>query len=130
MKSDTVTTENVAELKGRIAELEALVVFHEGFQFGGKVIPPVYQGAFTQGFLAGDHDWHPEHPIARLRKKNGMTQKALAAEIGVHQVDVSRWESNKVKPGIDKLQAIAKALGVNVDDLIPELPSGNEFSSM
>ncbi|MCQ4862708.1 helix-turn-helix domain-containing protein [Pseudoflavonifractor phocaeensis] len=54
-----------------------------------------------------------ELKIARLRK-NGMTQKALAAEIGVHQVDVSRWESNKVKPGVDKLQAIAKVLHVNV----------------
>jgi len=36
--------------------------------------------------------------IRKFRKKLGLTQKELAAILGVDQVTVNRWENNKARP--------------------------------
>lgn len=59
-----------------------------------------------------------ESPIARIRMERGMTQGQLAEKIGKRQKDVSRWESGDVKPGMQTLLLLAKALECSLDDLV------------
>ena len=56
--------------------------------------------------------------IARKRKDLGMTQEAFAEQMSVSRQTVSRWESGTVLPDIDKVPAIAGALGVSCDYLL------------
>lgn len=54
-----------------------------------------------------------------LRKRRGISQDDLAAAFGVHQTQISRWESNNAppeKPG--RLVKLAELLGCTVDYLI------------
>lgn len=58
--------------------------------------------------------------LKRLRKMNGISQCQLADAIGVTQGAVSQWERGEVRPTLENLIAIAKALHCKVDDLIKE----------
>ncbi len=59
--------------------------------------------------------------IKRLREAKGITQTQLAEQIGVSDKAVSKWETAKGLPDITLIEALAKALGVSV----MELMSGN-----
>lgn len=54
-----------------------------------------------------------------LRKKAKITQKALAAAIGISQAAVCSWECNQSVPRASFLPLIAQALNCNVTDLFP-----------
>lgn len=54
--------------------------------------------------------------IARI--KAGLTQVELAERIGASKVDVSRYETGRIKPPIIKLCKIADALNVSTDFLL------------
>lgn len=56
--------------------------------------------------------------IRLLRKKQDMTQDALAVRIGVTPQAVSRWESEICYPDMDSLPLIADAFGVSMDELL------------
>lgn len=56
--------------------------------------------------------------IRNFRKKNDMTQEALAERLGVTYQSVSRWENGTTYPDIELLPAIAELLSVTVDELI------------
>lgn len=56
--------------------------------------------------------------IATLRKKNGMTQTALAKKLQVSDKAVSKWETGLGFPEITLLPKIAEVFGVTVDYLI------------
>lgn len=49
------------------------------------------------------------------RKKKGWTQKKLAEESGIHEVQIRRYESNKSLPRDAQLSKIAEALGLEKD---------------
>jgi transcriptional regulator with XRE-family HTH domain len=54
------------------------------------------------------------------RMEAGLTQRALAERLGHHDpVCVRFWELNKTEPRVSTLIRIAKALGLNLLDLIP-----------
>jgi len=53
-----------------------------------------------------------------LRQKAGLTQSALAAQLGVSDRAVSRWERNEALPDVTLLPALAMTLGVSVDALL------------
>ena len=56
--------------------------------------------------------------IKELRRKKGLTQAKLAEIAGIRQGVLSYIESGRTKhPRIDTMTAIAKALGVTVDEL-------------
>ena len=55
--------------------------------------------------------------IAELRKERGMTQEALANELGVSNQAVSKWEANQNCPDIQLLPQIADIFGVTLDSL-------------
>ena len=52
-----------------------------------------------------------------FRKANGLTQTDVAKKIGVSQVAVGTYEKGTKKPEMDKLPALAKLLGVSLDEL-------------
>lgn len=52
--------------------------------------------------------------IARLRGAAKMSQRALAAEIGMDQISVSRWERGKVMPRPETLDQIARVFDIEV----------------
>ena len=56
--------------------------------------------------------------IAQLRKKNGMTQSALAEQLQISAKTVSRWESGLGYPEITQFPMLAKIFGVSIDYLM------------
>ena len=53
-------------------------------------------------------------PIKQHRKKLGLTQKALAAKLGVSVPSVVNWESGKIAPRGKNLAKVEKFLGAKV----------------
>ncbi len=64
--------------------------------------------------------------LASLREKAGLTQKALAERLGVHQSNIAFWERWEKPPRGDVLPKLAEVLGVSLDNLlaIPSKPNG------
>lgn len=56
--------------------------------------------------------------VARLRKKNGLTQAQLADKLCISNKTISRWESGLGYPEITQLPTLAAVLGVSVDYLL------------
>jgi transcriptional regulator with XRE-family HTH domain len=76
--------------------------------------------------------------LLALRRDRGWTQEYLAAQSGVKQTAISKYEKGRVKPDIDTLTKLATALTVGIDrivagvnegyDLLRQLP-GTSFAS-
>ncbi len=58
--------------------------------------------------------------ILFYRKKNGLSQEALAEKIGVSRQAVSKWETGDALPEISKLKSLADCFGVTVDFLVDD----------
>ena len=58
--------------------------------------------------------------IYALRRKNGLSQEALAEKIGVSRQAVSKWETGAATPELDKLRALCACFGVTLDELTGE----------
>lgn len=56
--------------------------------------------------------------IRSLRAQKGLTQAALADQLGVTDKAVSKWERNLSYPDIQLFPCLARILGVTVDDLL------------
>jgi transcriptional regulator with XRE-family HTH domain len=56
--------------------------------------------------------------VKRLRKEKGWTQNALAAEVEIEQAAVSLIENGRANPTLLILEDRAKALGVDVPELL------------
>lgn len=54
------------------------------------------------------------------RSEKGITLKELSLRTGISKSALQRIESGKVSPTLEKLEKIAKALGVRVTDLFKE----------
>ena len=55
-----------------------------------------------------------------LRKENGYSQEELAGLLDVSRQAVSKWESNRGTPEIDKLVQISNMFGVTLDYLLKD----------
>ena len=58
--------------------------------------------------------------LIQLRRKEGMSQEQLAAEIGITRQSVSKWESGSTLPELTKLIAISELFNVSVDYLVKD----------
>jgi transcriptional regulator with XRE-family HTH domain len=58
--------------------------------------------------------------LIRLRKREGLSQEALAEMLGVSRQAVSRWEQGTALPDGGKLLSCARYFGVSVDWLLDE----------
>lgn len=56
--------------------------------------------------------------LQALRSQRNMTQEQLAMLVGVSRQAVSKWESDKAYPEMDKLLAICDLFGCTLDDLV------------
>jgi transcriptional regulator with XRE-family HTH domain len=56
--------------------------------------------------------------LKRIRRQNQMTQHELAVAINSKQGVISKIESNKSYPSINRLILIATLLSVGLDDLV------------
>ena len=56
--------------------------------------------------------------IRNFRKKNDLTQEALAERLGVTYQSVSRWENGSTYPDLELIPAIAEVLAITVDELL------------
>ena len=55
--------------------------------------------------------------IKQLRQRDGRTQEALAAELGVTAQAVSRWEKGNCYPDMELIPSIANYFGISIDEL-------------
>lgn len=58
--------------------------------------------------------------IQEFRRRRGITQAELAERIGVATITIRQYENNKRRPRLEQLRLIAKVLGVDWTDLVPE----------
>ena len=56
--------------------------------------------------------------ICTMRKQQGMTQEQLGERLGVTNKTVSRWETGKYMPDLDKLQELSAILGISINELL------------
>lgn len=58
--------------------------------------------------------------IKKYRKRANLTQEALAKKIGCATITIRQYESGKRSPNLNVLEAISKALNVDLFDLVPD----------
>lgn len=56
--------------------------------------------------------------LYNARKKSGMTQEAVAEQLGVSRQTISKWELDETLPDIRQAKGLSKLYGVSLDDLI------------
>ncbi len=56
--------------------------------------------------------------LAARRKQAGLSQEALAEQLGVSRQAVSKWERSESSPDTDNLIALAQLYGVSLDELL------------
>lgn len=70
--------------------------------------------AQSPAFLAMEF---PER-LTALRKQRGLTQQALADKVGVHVLQIRRYEGGTSQPTLDVIRRLAIALSVSADMLV------------
>lgn len=60
------------------------------------------------------------HRLAGCRQVAGLTQEALGRKVGANRAQISQYENEHKVPKLLRIQALAWALGVQVDDLLDE----------
>ncbi len=56
--------------------------------------------------------------LTALRKERGLTQQALADLVGVHVLQIRRYEGGNSQPTLDVVKRLAQALRVSADALV------------
>lgn len=64
--------------------------------------------------------WHMEFPerLTALRKERGLTQQTLADLVGVHVLQVRRYEGGTSQPTLKVIKHLAQALRVSANALV------------
>lgn len=65
--------------------------------------------------------------IQAARKALGLTQEDLANRLSVARQTVAKWESGESLPDLENAYALAKLLGVSVDDLIAHNEAATDY---
>ena len=70
--------------------------------------------------------------IKRLREEKNITQQKLAADLGVSDKTISKWETGRGYPDITLMEPLADALGVSVIELFSgsDVVNTNKASNM
>lgn len=56
--------------------------------------------------------------LKELRKEKKLTQKELAAKIGIKQNSYSDWETGKNEPNLENIVKLAQLLDTTTDNLL------------
>ena len=115
-KSDRVDSEKVAKIAN------ALGIDHTILFFGKmreKMNADEYQqAAMRTASWKGDKVGTTGNRIRTLRREAGMTQAELAQKLGIPYQSIGKWERGLRSPKYETLKKIAKALEVDVNDLL------------
>ena len=55
--------------------------------------------------------------LKELRAEAGLTQTAVAKQMGVSHDSIKRWENGETAPKIDQAVTLAKVYGVGIDEI-------------
>ena len=58
--------------------------------------------------------------LRMARRSKGLTQSQLSEKTGISRASIMRYENNERESPFSKMEEIAKALGVDVNDLMPD----------
>ena len=61
--------------------------------------------------------------LYELRKNNNWSQEELAEKLNVSRQTVSKWESNKTIPELEKLVKLSEIYNISLDELIKGVTS-------
>ena len=64
------------------------------------------------------NDYEFGNYLYELRNQSGLTQRAVAYELGISDKAVSKWETGKSKPDIDKLKSLSILYNVSLEKLL------------
>ena len=64
--------------------------------------------------------------IRAARKRKGWTQSDLAYKLGINQVGIVQWEQNRRTPKLETRQKIARALDIDITELMLQ-PEREEY---
>jgi transcriptional regulator with XRE-family HTH domain len=56
--------------------------------------------------------------LNKLRKEKSLTQQALADLVGMHAIQIHRYESGSSQPTLEAIKKLAVALSVSADELV------------
>jgi DNA-binding Xre family transcriptional regulator len=106
----------VAELERRLEEaeeenddLELRLAKVEDALFGGEHIPAAIVDRLAEG----------EAPVRVWREHRGLSLRGLAEKAGISAAMLSEIENGKKEGSVRTLAGLARALGVDLDDLVP-----------
>lgn len=63
--------------------------------------------------------------LRRIRRAAGITQEQLANMVNIDAGSISRYEKGAITPGLDTAYALAVALDVTLNDLLPTPAAGD-----
>ena len=92
-----------------LADIQAYDEAQRAIADGEELVP----SSVTYAILDG------ENPIRVWREHRGLTQQQVADLAGISKPYLSQLESGRRSGSIDVLSALARALGLSIDDLIP-----------
>ncbi len=83
---------------------------------------------FNKCFIEIDREYSFIRQVVEARKEKGLTQKALAGQIGVSQQEISRFERLLHVPRLSSLMKIIDAIGLELK-LVNKEPEAEGYSS-
>lgn len=100
----------LAEAAEDMTDLATIERFRQRLAAGEEELVPA---AVVKRLLAG------EHPLRVWREHRGLSMQALAEAAGLSQAYVSQIETSKREGSLSAVKALAAALNLAVDDLLP-----------
>jgi transcriptional regulator with XRE-family HTH domain len=104
------------DILNRLFEPLGYTVRAEHHTSGNVYVVDSSNNAVTEILAAGGYT--TVNTLAALRKQKGMTQQQLSEKIGVHVVQLRRYEAGSSQPTLDVVRCMAVALGISADALL------------
>jgi transcriptional regulator with XRE-family HTH domain len=78
----------------------------------------VKQGVKVETVIRIEVDMGFPERLAKMRKEKGLTQQALADLVGMHVIQIHRYESGSSQPTLEAIRKLALALSVTSDEIV------------
>lgn len=63
----------------------------------------------------------PKPSLSYVRREAGLTQRDLAARLGVHEHTVARWEAGRARVFAEYVRPLATAVGITPEEILMAL---------
>lgn len=102
----------------RAADSIAKLFEQEGISVSFIKMKPEPEESRTYSFAEVFPDFHPGKALLGLRTREGLTQKEMAAAIGVTQTRLSEYERGKRNISVEMAKKIAAKYGISYKSLL------------